>query len=188
MVTRESDKVLTIAFLRGKPIRSAVTADYVAAVDRHIRAVTQESTTDAVKLADQFLARTKSLSPELRLIANRAAGWAYLVAGKYQQSKGAYLSARKLAGKDLVARGRIDRTLIDVFMYLGKPAEATRRARLAISTFTRTKSDDDLARTRVNYANVLHRQDQHLRANKLYHQAAEHFKAKGDQLDRKSVV
>ena len=182
MVKTDTDSALARAFLSGQSVDESKIAEYVSAVDRQIRAATQSSITEAVALADTFLVRSIALSPQLRLVAFRSAGWAYLVAGKYQKSKTAYLSARRLSGGDLLTRGRIDRTLIDVYMYLGNSAEATRRARMAMTAFRRIDSPDDLARAHVNYANLLHRQDRHRQAHKLYHQAGEHFAAKGDDL------
>lgn len=182
MVKTDTDNALARAFLSGQSIDESKIGEYVSAVDRQIRAATQSSITEAVALADKFLLRAKALSPGFNLVAFRSAGWAYLVAGKYQKSKFAYLSARRLSGGDRITRGRIDRTLIDVFMYLGNSAEAIRRARLAMAAFRRADSPDDLARTKVNYANVLHRQDRHRQAYQLYHQAGEYFAAKGDEL------
>ncbi len=181
MVKTDTDNALARAFLSGHLVDESKIGEYVSAVDRQIRAATQSSITEAVALAEKFLRRAKALSPEFKLVAFRSAGWAYLVAGEYQKSKIAYLSARRLSAGDRITRGRIDRTLVDVYMYLGDSAEATRRARMAMAAF-RADSPDDLARARVNFANVLHRQDRHRQAYQLYHQAGEHFAAKGDEL------
>lgn len=182
MVTNTADKKRIEAFLRGKTAAEQVDVALVSATDTYIRAMTQHSTATAVGLAAQFVNRIRGFSTDVRLTALRSAGWAYLVAGEYRKSESAYLAARQIAKNNPLIRGRIDRTLIDVYMYLGNIGEARRRAAVAVSTFRRLKSDDDLARTRVNFANLLHRQDQHRRANQLYHQASTYFKSKGDDL------
>ena len=119
--------------------------------------------------------------------ALRSLGWAGLVAGRYVESKEAYLSARKLLRHDAILRARIDRVLIDVYMYLGKFGEAQKRASNALAAFKIAKADDDIAKTKVNYANLLHRQDRHREAQKLYREAGEFFESRGIDLDRRPV-
>ena len=51
-----------------------------------------------------------------------------------------------------------------------------------MSVFKRLGAADDLAQTQVNYGNLLHRQDRHREAEKLYRRAAAHFDATGDRL------
>jgi tetratricopeptide (TPR) repeat protein len=111
----------------------------------------------------------------LLLTALRAGGWAHLVAGQYRDAEKHYLEARTLAGRDALVRGRIDRILIDVYMYLDNTAESRKRYRMAMATFKRLDLPGDIARTRVNYANVLHRQDRHEEAGELYREAAALF-------------
>jgi tetratricopeptide (TPR) repeat protein len=169
-------------FLKTGAVTGYSISDLVALCDKHVRASTQASATESISLGRRFVARCRSLDSESLLVALRAAGWAYLVAGQYRQARDSYLAARKIAIRQPLVRARIDRTLIDVFMYLGDPAQARNYASRALATFRRIHADDDLARTNVNYANVLHRQDRHREANSLYHRAAEHFRARGDEL------
>jgi len=49
-----------------------------------------------------------------------------------------YLKARKLLVNDPLARGRIDRALIDVYMYLGEFAKAKRFAESSFAAFIRS--------------------------------------------------
>jgi len=146
-----------------------------ASCDSLIRAETQVSTVSSVAMAREFVARARQHRGILYLTALRALGWALLVSGNYPEAKTAYLKARRLAGRDPVIRGRIDRILIDVYMYLGRADESRRRARSALNTFARLRLPDEAAKTRVNFANVLHRQDRHREASRLYLQAANYF-------------
>ncbi len=68
------------------------------------------------------------------------------------------------------------------YMYLGNFNKARVHARSAITTFIRLKSASDLAQTRVNYANLLHRQDRHRDAEKLYRAAAVFFEKSDNQI------
>lgn len=53
---------------------------------------------------------------------------------------------------------------------------------MALRTFTKLGDKTEIAKVRVNYANVLHRQDRHREAEKLYHQAGEYFESQGDEV------
>ena len=150
--------------------------------DRLVRMETEVSSTSAMKLGSQFVELARKHKEISLATACRAHGWALLVAGKYAAAEKTYLEARTLVKKDPLARGRVDRVLIDVYMYLGKLKLAQRHAMLAMRTFQSQKAPDDLARTRVNYANLLHRQDKHRQARKLYHEAGEFFSAQGVDL------
>lgn len=150
------------------------------ACDRKIRALTQVSAKESIARAEKFIRRTRSIGGEAFLAAQRCAGWAYLVSGKYQSARRAYLEARKLAVRQPLVRARIDRVLIDVYMYLGEFDSVRRHARMALATFRTQKADDDIARTEVNFANVLHRQDRHREAYRLYHKASTYFQARGN--------
>lgn len=104
------------------------------------------------------------------------------MSGKHADALKYYLQARALCRNDALPRARIDRALIDIYMYIGNAAAARRSARSAISVFKRLEAADDLAQTQVNYGNLLHRQDRHREAEKLYRRAATHFDATGDRL------
>ena len=136
-----------------------------------IRQTTQHEVTSAVALGRKFVARTKSSRGPLGKMAYRSLGWALLVSGDYSKAEKAYLRARQLNVREPIIRARIDRILIDIYMYLGNNREGRRRARMALATFTRQRAHADVAKTRVNYGNLLHRQDRHREARRLYVQA-----------------
>ena len=146
--------------------------ELATACDRKVRSETQVSTESSIKLGRQFVKHAKPHGGLLYRKALRASAWALLVAGNYPEAKNTYLAARRLLTKDAISRARIDRVLIDVYMYLGDFKEAQRRARMALSSFGRLGAEGDAAKTRVNYANLLHRQDRHRQAKQLYEQAA----------------
>lgn len=147
-----------------------------------IRRECQNSLETAIKLAEGFLRHARPHGGILLLTALRAKGWASLANGSFKNAKKTYLSARSLTGHDKHMRARIDRILVNVYMYLGEYDESRRRARLAITVFKKLNAETDLAKTRVNLANLLHRQDRHKEARKLFRQAGEFFSAAGDNL------
>ena len=113
---------------------------------------------------------------------NRGRFKCYLIGGKYRLAEKTYLEARLLLKGDPIWRGRVDRILIDVYMYLGNYQEAGRRARLSLKTFERAGQKADVAKTRVNLANLLHRQDRHREASLEYEAAATFFESSEDTL------
>lgn len=147
-----------------------------------IRGETQKSARHAVRLAQKFVRQADSYGGRLLTTALRTRGWAQLVAGKYAAAKESYLKARSRLNRDPLARARIDRILVDVGMYLGDFAGSQRRARLALAAFQKLQAHEDAAKTRVNYGNLLHRQDRHREARKLYEQATRFFEKQGDTL------
>ena len=162
-------------FLNNGAIGKTDLSELAAACDRIIRNETQRSATEAIELSKKFVKRAHEHGGQVLMTALRAHGWASLVAADYAASKEAYLKARRLARSNFEIRGKIDRILIDVYMYLGNYREAKRRAELALSAFKKLKAGAEIAKTKVNYANVLHRADRHKEAQKLYHQAASFF-------------
>ncbi len=168
-------------FLRtGRPGDLALPA-LSAACDALVRAETQHSAPRAIRLGEQFARRAEGLDRAMLLAALRALGWAYVVGGQYEAAAETYLKARRRA-RDPLVRARIDRILVDVYMYLGRLGEARRRARQAMAAFRRHRAADDLAKTEVNYGNVLHRMDRHQEARELYHRAGQYFKERGNDL------
>jgi tetratricopeptide (TPR) repeat protein len=163
------------SFLSTGRIGNSSIDDLINFCNLRIRNETQHSTASSIQLAKKFLKQSKHQSSDMSLTAFRAAGWVYLVAANYKESEKYYLKARKLALKDAEVRARIDRVLIDIYMYLGNTTESKKRANHAIRTFKRLNADEEVAKTKVNYANVLHRQDLHSKARTLYSQASEIF-------------
>ena len=168
-------------FLRTGRLGGRTPAELAASCDQLVRRETERSARRAVGLGEQFVRRARAADRTMLPVALRALGWAYVVAGKYQPAAARYLEARR-ATRDPLARARIDRILIDVYMYLGRHDEALRRGRRAIAVFRGRKAEADLAKTEVNCANVLHRLDRHPEALPLYRRAGAFFASQGDEL------
>jgi len=157
-----------------------LTIDEMAgACDKRIRAEVENSVTTAVTLGRQFTIQAAKHGGAIYVTALRVFGWVSLVAGQYRQAEKAYLEARGLLRGSAIDRARIDRVLIDIYMYLADFGEARRRARTALAVFRRLNEPADIARTEVNYANLLHRQDLHTEAQTYYKQAADYFEKAG---------
>ncbi|MDH4155979.1 MAG: CHAT domain-containing protein [candidate division Zixibacteria bacterium] len=170
------------AFLSSGSLNGCTTEALAAACDQKIRALTQVSSTESVALGRQFVQRSQRHGGLLYRTALRTLGWALLVAGDYPEAKKAYLKARSLLRGDALLRARIDRVLIDVYMYLGNLHEAKRRAKIALAAFEELKAKEEIAKTKHNYANLLHRQDRHNEARQLYREAGEFFDGRGNKL------
>jgi len=178
---KAGDTAARVFLARG--IDSGLDAPTLARVcDSLIRRETEISSTSAVALARKFLRSTQGRKGILLTTACRNLGWALLVSGNFRQAEKYYLRARTLLAREAAPRGRIDRILIDVYMYLGDFKEARRRARLSLAVFKRLGDEAESAKTRVNYANLLHRQDRHREAGQLYEQAARYFERHQNQL------
>jgi tetratricopeptide (TPR) repeat protein len=143
---------------------------------------TSRSLKTAFPLAQNFVKFSQPHGGILLQTALRALGWTYLAGNKYAQAEKCYLDAREMSRGQPLVRARIDRTLIDIYMYLGDFRQARRRAELAMATFRRLHADSDLAKTRINYANLFHRQDRHREAVRQYQLAAETLKSLGDDV------
>ncbi len=183
MVAYNKEKRAVDRFLSDGRMEELGMEELAEACNQRVRTESQVSSSSSLKLARRFLSQAKPFGGVLLLTALRASGWAYLFAGKYPEAERAYLEARALAKNDPMMRARIDRILIDVYMYLGKSTEARRRARMALNAFARLKAATEIANTRVNYANLLHRQDRHRQAKRLYVQAAGHFISVGNEIN-----
>ncbi len=167
-------------FLETGKRNGATDAALADAINIEMLHLVQRSLSDALRLSRRLVQRSKSAGRVIQLAAQRALGRSALMSALYDEAETAYRTARKLAGDDALTKGRIDRTLIDVYMYLGKTAESRRRARMALKTFQSLDEPSEIAKTNVNYANVLHRQDRHADAERLYREAADHFEKAGD--------
>ncbi len=143
-------------------------ADMARACDMLIRRQTQKSLPAAVELAGLFVKQSRR-QPEMPLqMALRSHAWTLHCSGKYLRAKDRYLEARQLVTGDAALRARVDRILIDVYMYLGDFDSARRHAQMAIRTFGRMGRPDEQAKTRINYGNLFHRQDRHREACSQY--------------------
>lgn len=156
-------------------------AELAEACNVQIQVCSRTSFEDALNYAQLFIKRAKRRGGILELTAYRTLARILHLSGKHREALSAYLKARKLSEKEPMVRARIDRALIDVYMYLGRLEKTKSHARAALATFARLKALSDLAQTRVNYANVLHRQDRHRDAEKLYREASEFFEQSGNE-------
>ncbi len=147
-----------------------------------IEETSRRSLKKALAMARRFVSRSEKGDGVLALTAFRVLARVTHLSGLHASALDAYLNARRLARRDPALRARIDRALVDVFMYLGEFEKAKRAARRAMTTFTRLHAESDLAQTRVNYANLLHRRDRHRDAEQLYRQAAEYFEKNDNRL------
>jgi CHAT domain/Tetratricopeptide repeat len=142
--------------------------------DRLIQKTMHQSLKAALPLARKFALNSIKYRG-LRLTAYRALARVTHMSGNHREALKAYLKARSLAEKEPLVRARIDRALIDVYMYLGDFRKSQNHARSALRIFATLKAESDRAQTWVNFGNLLHRQDKHRDAEKFYRQAAEFF-------------
>lgn len=168
-------------FLRTGRVGAADPAALAEACDRHISERSRSSLDAAQGLARQYAKKARSAPHALRLSANRVLARISHMNSRHAEAEKAYLAARALARTDALVRGRIDRALVDVYMYLGDVAQSRRRAAMALRVFAAAQCDADVAMTKVNLANVLHRQDRHREAERLYREAAEFFEQAGNE-------
>jgi CHAT domain-containing protein/tetratricopeptide (TPR) repeat protein len=162
---------------------TAVTDDELAgSLSREIHAESQKSLKRALKMAVHFASAARSQGKTLELASVRLLANMSHFSGKYVDARTHYLRAIALAGKDAVLKARLNRAIADVFMYLNTPSESRRRITQALKVFRERRMADDIAMTQVNYANILHRQDKHADAEKLYREAGHHFKSTQNDL------
>lgn len=154
------------------------------AIEKRIWARCQSSFPSALKEARRFVSQVKRFGHNgaLSRSAYRSLARTLHLKGDYQKAAKAYTEARRLGKRNADYRARIDRALIDVYMYLGDLPAARRSAKNAIAAFGKLNSEVDVAMTQVNFANTLHRQDRHREAEKLYARAAEVFAGAGHDL------
>ncbi len=178
----EKIKKAVETFLSSGSLNGCTPEALAEACDQKIRALTQVSSTESIALGRRFVNKSQKHGGPLYRTALRTLGWALLVAGDYTEAKKAYLKARSLLRGDVLLRARIDRVLIDVYMYLGNLREAKRRAKIALAAFEEMNAKEEIAKTKHNYANLLHRQDRHREARQLYREAGEFFDSQGNKL------
>jgi tetratricopeptide (TPR) repeat protein len=150
------------------------------ACDRLVRTETQRSPRRAAVMAHRFVNHARPLGGILLTTALRALGWALHNSGTYPEARDAYLEARGLLVHQPFLRARVDRILIDVFMYLGDTKAVRKHFDLALKTFEKLGENIDAAKTRVNFANVLHREDRHREAGQQYRRAVKIWEATDD--------
>ena len=167
-------EIAALKFLKTGKMPALGEEALAAECDRLIQKAMHRSLKAALPIARKF-AHHAIKYHGLRLTAYRALARVTHMSGKHREALKAYLKALALAAREPLVRARIDRALIDVYMYLGDFRKSQNHARSALKTFAALKTESDLAQTWVNFGNLLHRQDRHRDAEKLYCQAAEFF-------------
>ncbi len=150
--------------------------------DKLIQQVSHNSLEKALGLACKLINHAEKSGGQIELTAQRA--WARVnhQCGNHSEALKAYLKARRLTQRNPILRARIDRALIDVYMYLGDFKSSHKYAKLSIETFKSLQAESDLAQSEVNFANLLHRQDRHRDAERLYRKAGELFEKVDNKL------
>lgn len=169
-------------FLRTGRLNGLPEDTLIAACDQLIQLESRRSLRQGLRIAKNLVDKVAGLSSASQLTAWRSYARLLHMSGNHREAAGAYRRARTLAASDPLIRGRIDRALIDVYMYIGDLKTSLQYSRSAVRTFTASGAASDLAQTRVNYANILHRQDRHREAERLYRQAAEFFETAGNRV------
>ncbi len=175
-------EIAALRFLRTGRCQNISAPELATACDAAIQEVSRTSLTRALSLSKRFVKHARTQGGIVELTAFRSLARASHMAGKHRDALAAYLQARKRLSGDPAVRARIDRALVDVYMYLGNFRKSRIHAQAAIRTFNRLELWSDLAQTRVNYANLLHRQDRHREAEQVYRVAAEFFEQADNRL------
>lgn len=147
-----------------------------------IRNQSETSLSKALKAARKFERFSRKHDQKTQYQALRSLARVSHLISNYVEAEKAYLKARALANGNRSECASIDRALVDLYMYRGNLPESRRRAKMAITAYKALKAPGEAAKTRVNFANVLHRQDKHREAEKLYREAAEYFEKRKDEL------
>jgi len=169
-------------FLSTGQVNGINAAELASACALLIRTQSETSLKKALATARQFVKFSKSRDQATLYSAQRALARINHMIGNYKEAEVAYLQARREVKRDAKECAAIDRALVDLYMYLNDFGQSRRRARMAIRAYSKLGSLTDVAKTKVNLANLLHRQDKHREAEKLYHQAANYFEKVNDEL------
>jgi len=149
--------------------------ELASACDQEILKQARQSLKTALKTGRKFVRQAEPYGGVLKMVAYRSLARILHMSGIHEEALEAYLTARKMARRDPLLKARIDRSLIDLYMYLGDFKKSQKAARSALAAFKNLRLESDIAQTRVNYANVLHRQDRHLEAKQSYREAVAFF-------------
>ena len=169
-------KAVVQSFLDSGMIENGFTEDELASLcHKFIIEISRKSLKKSYQLAKEFVKQAGKFNGPLKIASYKTLATVAHLSGDYTQALKAYQNIKKYSGQDKLLNARIDRALIDVSMYLGDYKKAGDAARRAIRCFEALNSKSDLAMTRVNFANTLHRRDRHREAEKLYHQAEKYF-------------
>ncbi len=152
------------------------------ACNQLINKASSGSIKSGLTLARKFYKICKGKDGILEITATKTLARLTHMSGKHSEALPIYLKAKRLAKSDQIDRARINRALVDVYMYLGDFKKSQTAAQKAISTFRKLKAESDLIMTEINYANLLHRQDRHKKAEILYRKGADYFTKNGNNL------
>jgi len=144
--------------------------------------VSRKSLKRALSLSRKYVERISERDKTLRMSAYRMLARSAHLSGLYDEARDAYLKVKRMAVRQPLVKAKIDRALIDIYMYLGDQGKAVKCANRAISIFKSHRLKADLIQTEINYANLLHRQDRHAEAEKLYGRGADYFSKTGNEL------
>ncbi|KAA3636939.1 MAG: hypothetical protein DWP97_01745, partial [Calditrichaeota bacterium] len=168
------------SFLQNGDLGEDKPSSLATSCDMYIRQVAASSLNDAVSLSKKFVKVSQKHGGVLLTMANRSLARNLHMSGNYREAEKAYLDAYVLSKGDVQVRAMLDRAMVDLYMYLGNLPEANKRVRQALKGFEKLKAEADIAKTKVNYGNLLHRQDRHKEAEEIYRQAALYFEKTGE--------
>lgn len=177
-----STEIAARRFLKNGQLGGHCEEDMAAWCSMLIQDAARRSLKTAAALAHRFVRRADGRGRILRLAAYRALARVSHLGGNHNEALRMYLAARRLCRSDRLLRARIDRALIDVYMYLGKTRQALACGASATAAFGALHAEDDVVQTKVNLANVYHRQDRHEDAELLYREAEAHFLRRRNEL------
>jgi len=182
VATSEKELIKARRFIATGEIGDADHRALADACQQLLRREIQRSPKSATSLAGKLVRQARAHGGVLLETGLLVYGLALHARGSYEDAKNQILEARGMVVRRPAIRARVDRILIDVYMYLGDFKEATKRFRSASAAFKRADLKHEVAKTRVNYANLLHRQDRHLEASRQYRKAIEGLKETPDKI------
>ena len=118
-------------FLKTGNLQGYESNELALACDRLVQQAARRSIKRALTIAHRFAASAEVHGGVLALTAYRALARVTHMGGAHADALSAYRKARHLAGRDRLVSARIDRALIDVYMYLGRFKDSERAARRA---------------------------------------------------------
>ena len=119
-------------FLRRGKLSDLAVEELATACDKEVQQQARKSFATALKTAHRFAEKAADSGGVLYSVAQRCLARMLHLSGKHREALDAYLAARELAKRDRVVRGKIDRALTDVYMYLGDYAKSRKHAQQAI--------------------------------------------------------
>jgi len=162
-------------FLSGRKIPKVDSRQLADACEQLILEASRTSLKRGLSLARRYIRAASDREGKLKISAYRMFARAAHLSGMYDKARDAYIKIKRMAVREPLVKARVDRALIDIYMYLGDHSKAVRAAKKALTVFREHHLLADVIQTEVNYANLLHRQDRHAEAEKLYARGADYF-------------